>query len=114
MRVILMMAMAAMMAFTLNAADLVGTWKGSMETQGGPTDVTITIQPGATVSGKVTAGGYEGAIEHGKSEGDKISFVVKIDPGTVAYEGSVAGNEMRLNVTGTQGHKYTLICKRQR
>jgi hypothetical protein len=85
-----------------------------METQAGATDVTITIKPGATLAGKVSAGGYEGVIENGKLDGDKISFVVNIDPGTVAYEGSVGGDEMKLNVTGTQGNRYTLICKLQK
>jgi hypothetical protein len=32
----------------------------------------------------------------------------------VGFEGTVAGEEMKLNVTGTQGDKYALICKRQK
>lgn len=108
-----MMVMAAMMAFTLNAADLAGTWKGSMETQGGLIDVTITVQPGAALAGKVTAGEYDGVIEKGKVDGNKISFEVSLAPGKVTYEGTVAGDEMTFNVTGTQGNQYKLVCKRQ-
>ena len=114
MRLVLIIAIAVLATFTLNAADLSGTWKGSMETQIGPTDVTITIRPGATLAGKVKAGEYEGAIEKPVVNGDKISFEINIDPGTVTYEGTVDGDEMKLNVTGTQGNKYTLVCRRQK
>ena len=114
MKTLLMTAMAVLMTLTVSAADLAGTWKGSMETQGGPVDVTITIHPGATLAGKIKAGEYEGTIENAKLNGDNIAFDMNIDPGTVKYVGTVAGDEMKLNVTGTQGTKYTLVCRRQK
>jgi len=115
MRSILAIAMAAAMAvFTLSAADLSGKWKGSMDTQIGAVEVTITIQPGATLAGRVTAGEYEAAIEKPMLAGDKLSFEINIAPGKVLYEGTVSGDEMKLNVTGTQGDKYVLVCKRQK
>ena len=67
------------------AADLAGVWKGTMETQIGPTETTITIEPGAALAGKVQVATYEGRIEKGKVEGEKISFEVSIEPGTIAY-----------------------------
>jgi hypothetical protein len=112
MRLLLLIATAAVATFSLIAADLAGTWKGSMETPMGETAVTIAIQPGAALAGKVKAGEYEAPIENGKVAGDKISFEINIDPGKVTYDGTVAGDEMKLNVTGTQGNKYVLICKR--
>jgi len=51
MRLLSIMAVVVLMTFTLNAADLAGTWKGSIETQMGTMGVTITIQPGATLAG---------------------------------------------------------------
>jgi hypothetical protein len=114
MRVLLMIAITAMATFSLIAGDLAGTWKGSMETQMGSTGVIITVQPGAALAGKVQAGEYEAPIENAKVEGDKISFESNFTPGKVTYEGTVAGDEMKLNVTGTQGDKYTLVCKRQK
>jgi len=114
MKLLLIIAIAAMLASSLIAADLAGTWKGSMETQMGPTDVIITIQPGAALAGKVQAGEYEGAIENARLAGEKISFVTNIGPGTVTFDGTVAGDEMKLDVTGTQGNKYKLVCKRQK
>ena len=114
MRLLPIIASAAMLTFSLTAADLAGTWKGSMETQMGPTEVTITFQPGAALAGKVQAGEYEGSIENAKLAGEKVSFVASIGPGTLTFEGTVGGDEMKLDVTGTQGNKYKLICKRQK
>jgi hypothetical protein len=39
---------------------------------------------------------------------------IKIDPGKLTLEGTAAGDEMKLNVTGTQGDNYLLIGKRQK
>lgn len=114
MRLLLMMAVTAMVTLTLYAGIVAGTWKGSMDTQVGSTEVTITVQPGATLVGKVRVGDYEAPIENGKLDGDKISFEINIDPGKVTYAGTVAGDEMKLNVVGTQGTKYSLTCKRQK
>jgi hypothetical protein len=110
----ILMRLLLMVTLTLTAADLAGTWKGSMETQMGATEVTITIQPGAALAGKVKAGEYEAPIEKAKLDGNKISFEMNVEPGKVMYEGTVTGDEMKLNVTGTQGDKYSLICKRQK
>ena len=114
MRLFLILAITALMTLTLNAADLAGTWRGSMDTQMGDTQVIITIQPGAALAGKVRAGEYEAAMENARLDGDKISFEINIEHGKVAYEGTVAGDEMKLKVTGTQGDKYSLVCKRQK
>ncbi len=98
------------------AADVnvVGVWKGSMDTQMGAVENIITIQSAAPLAGTVKAGQYEGKIEKGKLEGEKISFEMTIEYGTVAYEGTVSGDEMKLNVTGTTGNKMTLLAKRQK
>ena len=114
MRLLPIIAFAAMMTFTLNAADLAGTWKGSIDTQMGAMGVTITIQAGTKLAGQVKAGEYQGAIENGKVDGEKISFETNIDPGKLTFEGTVAGDDMKLNMTGTQGTKYSLVCKRQK
>ena len=114
MKLRLMTAAMAILALSLFGADLAGTWKGSMETQMGQTDITITFQTGATATGKVQAGEYEGPIEKVKLAGESISFEANIAPGTLTFEGTVAGDEMKLDVTGTQGNKYKLVCKRQK
>jgi len=113
MRLLLIVFMAAVASLSMIAADLSGAWKGSMNTQGGEIAVTITIKPGAALAGKIQAGEYEAPIENAKVTGDNIFFEMKIGPGTVTYDGTVSGNEMKFDVTGTQGDKYKLVCTRQ-
>ena len=114
MKLFLMIACSALLSVALYAADLAGAWKGSMETQSGTTDVTIKIKSGAAPTGTVQLGDYEGSIEEARLDGDEIAFVIKIGPGTLKFDGTVEGDELKLNVTGTQGNQYKLICKRQK
>jgi hypothetical protein len=113
MRFLLIACIAALAALALNAAEVTGVWKGAMETQIGRVDVTITLQSGATLTGRVQAGEYEAPIEKAKVEGDKIHFEAVIQPGRVIYDGTINGAAMNLNVTGTQGDNYMLTCTRQ-
>ena len=114
MRLLSIIAITAIVAFSLNAADLSGTWKGSMETQMGTTEVTIALQPGAALAGTVKIDQYQGPIEKAKVDGDKVYFEMTIEHGTLTFGGTLAGDEMKLTVTGTQGDKYALVCKRQK
>jgi hypothetical protein len=114
MRLILTTAIAAIMTLSLPAADIAGTWKGSMDTPMGNVETTITLQAGETLAGTVKVAEYEAKIENAKLEGDKIYFEINIEPGKMTYEGTVAGDEMKLTVTGTTGNKYQLNCKRQK
>lgn len=114
MKVLRITAAAAVFTLTLLAAGLSGTWKGSMETQMGQTEIVITLKSGAGVEGKVQAGEYEGPIQDGRVDGQKISFTASIAPGTLQFSGTVSGDEMKLDMTGVQGSKYKLTCKRQK
>ena len=114
MRTLLIMAIAATVALGLPAADVAGTWKGSMETQMGTTGVTITLQSGAPITGKVQIGEYDSPIEKAEVDGDKIGFEINIGPGKVSFQGTVSGDDLKFNVAGTQGSQYTLVCKRQK
>ena len=114
MKSLLIVAIITMVAFSLNGADLAGTWKGSMETQMGKTDVTITLTPGPALAGKVNIAEYEAPIEKAKLDGGKLAFEINIEHGKVAFDGTVGGDEMKYTVTGTQGDKYSLVCKRQK
>ena len=113
-RLFLLTAVGLLAAFTLLGADVSGTWKGTMEAQTRATEITITIKPGTPLTGNLTAGEYQGPVENAKLPGDKISFESSIGPGKLVLSGTVAGDEMSLSVTGTQGDKYKLTCKRQK
>jgi hypothetical protein len=102
-----------LIAFGLKAADLEGVWKGSIDTQGGTVEMTFVLQPGPVLAGVVKSNQFgEAPIQKAKVEGDKISFEINITVGKLAFEGTVMGDDMNLAVTGTQGDKYNLNCKR--
>jgi len=61
----------------------------------------------------VKVGDYQGKLEQASLDGDKIAFQVTIEPGTLTYEGTISGDEMKLTVTGTTGNKMALVAKRQ-
>lgn len=114
MKLLVTLAVAVLLTFALPVAELTGSWVGSMETQGGTVAVTITIQSGFPVTGKVKAGEYESAIENAKVDGDKIAFETNLSVGKITFQGMVLDDEMKLTVTGTQGNQYPLTCKRQK
>ena len=114
MKLLLIIAIVSLVTFSLNAAELAGTWQGSMETQMGKTDVTITLTQGAGVAGKVKVGDFEASIEKAQGDGNKLAFEINIEHGKVAFDGTVGADEMKFTVTGTQGDKYSLVCKRQK
>ena len=93
---------------------LVGTWKGKMESQMGTVDVTLVIETASPVSGKATLGEFGGPIANGTLDNDKVSFDVTIEHGTLKFAGTVAGDEMKVTVTGTQGDKMALVARRQK
>jgi hypothetical protein len=103
------------MVFGLQAADLAGTWTGSMDTQGQSVEMTIALKPGPALAGTVKSDQFaEVPIENARIDGDRIAFEVNTSYGKVVFEGAVSGDEMKLTVTGTQGSKYPLRCIRKK
>jgi hypothetical protein len=96
------------------APDVKGVWKGTMDSQMGAVETTITIDSVSPLAGTVRLADYTARIEKGLLDGQRIAFAITIEPGTITYEGTVAGDEMRLNVTGTTGNKMTLVARRQK
>ena len=119
-------------AFAAMAADVTGKWTYEQAgRQGGPArQTTITLKAdGAKLTGSVPGMGRGGAtppapteITNGKIDGDKVSFEVTRDfggtPNTTKYEGTVSGDEMKLNVTrmGQDGTPMTtaVVAKRDK
>src|SRR3984885_8928094 len=86
------------------AADATGKWTGQMHGPDGSGDFEISFtfkQDGAKLSGTVQ--GPQGdpiEIVDGKVDGDKISFVVKIDANggmKITHDGTISGDEIKLN-----------------
>jgi hypothetical protein len=82
-------------AISAFAADIDGTWSGSIETPGGALPVSFTFKAdGDRLTGSTT--GPDGSVitlNDGKIDGDKFSFNITIDfggmPFTMAYTGEL-------------------------
>jgi hypothetical protein len=96
-RLLFLMLVLAMAAF---AADVTGTWKGSMETPMGTMENTFVLKAdGANLSGVIQSQMGELKIEKGKVDGDKITFSASLDMGTLNYSGVVKGDEIKLTIS---------------
>jgi hypothetical protein len=120
MRKLLFLLMA--LALAASAADVSGTWKGSMETPGGAMESTIVLKAdGAKLTGSMQGGpGGDMKIDEGKVDGDKVSFSVSMEFGKLVYAGTFTADEMKLKMSfgGGEGGPggdmppMELICKR--
>ena len=84
------------------AADIDGTWSGSIDTPGGAMQVSYTFKADqAKLTGTTT--GPDGAtipITDGKIEGNKVSFTLTVDfgagPTAFVYKGELNGKDLKL------------------
>jgi len=82
------------------AADVTGTWAGSMKGPDGGDGFALSItfkQDGTKLTGSIN--GPQGdpiTISDGKVEGDKISFSVSFNGMTITHEGTINGDEIKL------------------
>jgi hypothetical protein len=96
---ILLIVVSVLPAF---AADVTGTW--TAEVKGAPPngqDMVLTFvfkQDGTNLTGTTTNPLESADITKGKVDGDKISFVVTSSISNFAYEGTIAGDEIKVTV----------------
>jgi hypothetical protein len=115
MRSMMMLALAALLTVSQAAAvNVAGTWKGTVDTQMGAMVIAITIQEGSGVAGTIETSMVSGKIENGKLDGNHISFELNSEMGKLTFDGTVAGDEMKLTMVGPSGNKYALNAKRQK
>ena len=96
------------------AASIDGTWKGTMETPMGAMENSITLKAdGANLTGSVKTELFESKIENATLKGDKVSFAITMDFGTLKYDGTLAGDGLNFTVTGPDGSPTELKTKRQ-
>jgi hypothetical protein len=97
------------------AVDISGVWKGTVETAMGPLENTITLQvDGDKLTGSVKTDFFDTKIEKAAIKGDKVSFIVSMEYGTLTYEGTLAGEELKFTVIGPDGSPGELKTKRQK
>jgi hypothetical protein len=103
------------------AADLSGTWAGTLATQNGDYALVYTFkQEGAKLTGTLlTPQGDTVEIQDGKVDGDKVSFVFEVAyNGGMKFlnEGAIKGDEIAVTTTqqGTGEYGGTVTLKRQK
>jgi hypothetical protein len=101
----------------LLAADITGTWTGSMST--GDNQIPLTYkftQDGAKLTGSVTGPGGEIPLAEGKVDGDKISFYVTVQvggqPSRFTSTGTIKGDEIVLETKGESFSSPPMTLKR--
>jgi hypothetical protein len=104
---VLLMVMGAATVFGQAAApsDATGNWSGQMQGPNG--DMTITFhlkQDGAKLTGSVETGmGDPVDIQNGKVDGNKIYWETSFNGMTIQHDGTVSGDEIKINVKSTDG-----------
>ena len=89
------------------ASDMTGKWT-TTDTKG-PDGSSFTLtfdfkQDGAKLTGTVT--GPQGdplAIDNGKVDGDQFSFTVNINGTTITHDGTISGDEIKMNTKSDGG-----------
>src|SRR5215471_8545791 len=97
------------------AADVSGTWTGTLTFGDNQIPLTYTLkQDGTKLTGTITGPGGDIPLADGKIEGDKLSFSVTVDmggnPAKFVSEGILKGEEIAVTTKGPNmpDNNYTL------
>jgi hypothetical protein len=106
MKKLLCLCAAMMMIFpsihAFAATDVTGTWEGEFKMPDGSATFPVSFsfkQDGLKLTGSVAnpQGGDPITITDGKVDGDKISFKVSVNGINITHEGTVIGDEIKLD-----------------
>jgi hypothetical protein len=109
-------------ALSVNAAEITGAWKAEFDTQIGLQKYTFTFQQDkdqitGTANSDVNGEKNEVKLTDIKLDGDKISFVEMLSfqgmDLRISYEGTIAGNELKLNRHVGDFVTEELVAKRE-
>jgi hypothetical protein len=98
------LALTAVFASVLSAADISGKWKGTAETQIGTIERTFVFKvDGNKLTGETSSDRFgKSTIEDGKIEGDNLSFTITVNfdgnEGKASYKGKVSGDTIKFTV----------------
>ena len=94
------LTMFFLFAFAALAADVTGTWKGSIETPNGSREVTMNLKAdGSKLTGTVSGRQGDVDIQDGKIDGDNISFSFVRGDFKMEYKGKVAASEIKFDIS---------------
>jgi len=80
------------------AANVTGTWTAKTSDSNAPLLTFVFKQDGAKLTGTVATPEETTNISNGKVNGDKISFAGTMSVATFTYEGTIAGDEIKVTV----------------
>jgi hypothetical protein len=101
--------LVAMLAMTVSAADISGTWKGRAETPNGTIERTFVFKvDGNKVTGETTSQMMgKSTITNGKIEGDTVTFSITVkfqdNEMELQYKGKISGDTIKFHVEGAGG-----------
>jgi hypothetical protein len=101
----------ATLTVTAAAADISGKWSGQMPSRGETVAATFTFKvDGDKLTGTMTGPQGEVTLQEGKVSGDQISFATTGGNAKILFQGTVAGNEIKMTRTreGGQAREFTL------
>ncbi len=101
----------AMLTPTAEAADVTGKWSGQVPSRGETMTATFTFKvDGDKLSGTMTGPQGEVVLQEGKVSGDQISFSTTGGNAKILFQGTVAGNEIKMTRTreGGQAREFSL------
>lgn len=113
--ILILMAVLGLSAAAFGAEQASGTWKATLDTPQGSQENTFVLkEDGGKVTGTIS-GGMLGSVQisDGKLDGDKISFSITTDFGTITYKGTIKGDDMNLTLTVGDG-QFTLAVAAHR
>ena len=103
------LALLALGACTVLAADISGNWKATAEGPNGSMERTFTFKvDGNKVTGETTSSMLgKSTITDGKVEGDTVTFTITADFGgnemKINYKGKISGDEIQFTSTSSAG-----------
>ncbi len=112
MRKIYVLLLIALLAASAMAADVAGAWKGTLDTPMGAMEMALTLKTdGPAPSGTLNFMNNDSKLEKLVVDGNKISFEINMDFGTMAYAGTFDGDTMNLKLNA-MGNEIPVVLKR--
>jgi len=100
------------LTISVAAADVSGKWAGQVPSRGGEMmAATFSFKvDGDKLTGTMTGPQGEVQLQEGKASGDKISFSTTGGNAKILFEGTVAGDQIKMTRTreGGQAREFTL------
>jgi hypothetical protein len=115
--IIIILALLLMSSLTVYAADVNGTWQGTMETPFGEMENTVILKFDSLkqkLTGRVKSEMFDEKIKKASLKDDKVTFIIDIGFGIMTYEGLLSENELKFKVIGPDGNPTELICTKKK